>query len=630
MPKEDRRLELALRWTLLAAYAAVTFVLTIRHEPWADELQAWLIARDSTVPEIFYAMRWEGHFVPWYLMLRIFAANGGPVLCMNLLSWAFMAAAGAFFIFRAPFSLPLKALVLCSSGMLFWYPVVARCYAFIPILLFGLAACYPVRMKRPMIYGLLIACLTNTHAYFEGFCGIVFVLWAWDAWQLRADLPRPALRRIVAGLCIAALGAVFGFVQVAPGIFEARSVGNQRFWPMTMTFYERLATSFVDFAGCSKEVANVKMPILEYLWGALFLLLIAWFAILLILWAVRRPRHLAEIPGRTFVLFLMLAAAFVGAFLFALPPQEHAFHSGFQLVLDFIFLPFFAVAILSMFRASRRMGIVLLVSFLWMILFAMFLFYFLPQRALLVFLTFLFCHWVLLENPSELETAAPGAFFRLWDGPKPPSWKVRLAEMLVIYVCFTIPAGVSFAVRDFRLPFSGAKNMGEYLTKTLPPGTTVILPYYGITDAVISAYAPGLKFFCVESGSCITFCPLDGSKQEFYQKRARIVPKWDTEMQGGQLILVDRNDFMISPQWATATEGPGPHYLVCSMRFLQAFWQNNAISLQSNDRRHLFTEIYRSPHILFTASAGEQYWLFSDNVPAPAAGDFRNAAPRPF
>ena len=81
-----------------------------------------------------------------------------------------------------------------------------------------------------------------------------------------------------------------------------------------------------------------------------------------------------------------------------------------------------------------------------MIAFAMYLFYFLPQRAYLVFLTFVFCCWVLLENPAEQDSAAPGIFFRLLDGPKPPPLKRRLGELLTIYVCFTIPAYVSFAV----------------------------------------------------------------------------------------------------------------------------------------------------------------------------------------
>ena len=598
MPRENRRLDLALRLALLAVYAAVTFVLTLRHEPWADELQAWLIARDCTVPQIFRMMRWEGHFVPWYLMLHVFAANGCPVLCMNLLSWAFMAAAGAFFVFRAPFSLPMKALVLSSAGMLFWYPVVARCYAPIPFLLFALAAAYPVRLKRPLLYGALIACLTNTHAYFEGFCGIVFVLWAFDAWKRRAELPSNELRRIFAGLCIAAAGAIFGFLQVAPGMLEARSVGNQRFWPMKMNFFERLATSFVDFAGCSKEVANVNMPVLEYLWIALAIVLVAWF--------VRR--------WRTGLLYLVLAAVIFPAFYFVLPPQDHPFHARFQLILDFVFLPFFAVAVLSVFRASRRMGAVFLASFLWMILFAMYLFYFLPQRAYLVFLTFVFCGWVLLENPSEWESAAPGAFFRLWEGPKPPPANRRLAEILAIYVCFSLPACVSFAVQDFRQPFSGAKDMGEYLTKTLPPGSTVILPYYGITDAVIAAYAPGLRFYCVESGKNITFCPLDWSREEVKRRSILIVPDWIKEKRDEHVTLIDQNGFMFSPIWEPVVAGPGPHYFVCSMRFLQALWQNRIV-LQSKDRRRTFTEVYRSPRIPFTACAGEQYWLFTDDVP---------------
>ena len=582
MPLTERKKDLLLRWAVLLAYAAATLVFTLRHEPWADELQAWLIARDSTVPEIFSAMKWEGHFVPWYLMLHVFAANGAPVLFMNLLSWAFLTAAAAFLVFRGPFTLPMKALVLCSSGMLFWYPVVSRCYAPIPLLLFLLAALWRDRLTRPVLFGFLIALLTNTHAYLEGFCGAVFVLWAYDAWKLRAGLPRPRLKRIVAGLAVAAAGALFAFAQVAPGVFSARSVGNQRFWPMKMNLFERIATAMVDFAGSTKEVSNVRFPPLEYLWVALALLLVVWF--------VRRRR--------TFLLYLALAAVIFPAFYFALPPQDHPFQSGFQLILDFVFLPFFAVALLTLFRASGRMGALCLASFLWMILFAMFLFYFLPQRALLVFLSFLFCCWIMLENPDEC-VPVEGKFFRLWEGANPPPARRRLAEILILYVCFTIPACVSFTVQDFRYPFAGAKDMGEYLTKTLPPGTTVILPYFSITDAAVTAYAPGLKFYCIESGRNITFCPLDWSQSE-----------------------LDRNNFLISPHWDEAMAAPGPHYFVCSMRFIRSL-RNHIITFRIKDR--LFTEIYRSPRIRFTSVAGEQYWLFTDE--AVPVGDFESAAP---
>ena len=386
-------------------------------------------------------------------------------------------------------------------------------------------------------------------------------------------------------------------------MLNARSVGNQRFWPLKMNFFERLATSFIDFAGCSKEVANVNMPILEYLWVALLIVLIAWF--------VRRRR--------TLVLYLMLAAVFFCAIYFILPPHKHPFQSPFQLFLDFVFLTFFAVAMFSLFRVSRRMGLVCLASTLWMIVFAMYLFYFLPQRAYLVFLTFVFCCWVLLENPAEQESAAPGTFFRLLDGPKPPPMKRRLAELLAVYVCFTIPSCISFAMQDFRHLFSGAKNMGEYLTKTLPPGSTVGLPFYGITDAVISAYAPGIKFYCVESGKNITFCPLDWSDDEVRRRSVLIVPNWITEKNDEYITLIDQTGFMYSPIWDPVLAGPGPHYFVCSMRYLQAL-RVNPVRLQSKDRSRTFTEVYRSPLIPFTACAGEQYWLFTDE-PLPGQTD---------
>ena len=117
----------------------------------------------------------------------------------------------------------------------------------------------------------------------------------------------------------------------------------------------------------------------------------------------------------------------------------------------------------------------------------------------------------------------------------------------------------------------------------------------------------------MESGADITFCPLDWSQRKLNRQHALIIPKWDVEEHNGQIVLVDRNDFMISPQWEPALDGPGPHYFVCSMRFLQAL-RKNKLYLQSKDRKHLFTEIYRTPVIPFTASAGEQYWLFSDEA----------------
>ena len=46
---------------VLALYAVVLAVAIPFHEPWADEAQAWVLARDSSLWEIFrYRLHYEG------------------------------------------------------------------------------------------------------------------------------------------------------------------------------------------------------------------------------------------------------------------------------------------------------------------------------------------------------------------------------------------------------------------------------------------------------------------------------------------------------------------------------------------------------------------------------------------
>src|SRR5690242_13054728 len=56
------------------ALAIVFFVLcllrTLAHVMWRDELQAWMIAREShSLAELFYNARYEGHPALWFLLL---------------------------------------------------------------------------------------------------------------------------------------------------------------------------------------------------------------------------------------------------------------------------------------------------------------------------------------------------------------------------------------------------------------------------------------------------------------------------------------------------------------------------------------------------------------------------------
>ena len=54
---------------IMTIYALSSFLLLVFHESWRDEAQAWLIARDLNFFEIIKQLKYEGHFLLWFVIL---------------------------------------------------------------------------------------------------------------------------------------------------------------------------------------------------------------------------------------------------------------------------------------------------------------------------------------------------------------------------------------------------------------------------------------------------------------------------------------------------------------------------------------------------------------------------------
>lgn len=115
-------------------YIAIIAIVMCFHEPWFDEAQSWLIARDSPIASIFsIRTHYEGHPPFWNLLLAIAAKNGVPyefgikgiqLVCASLL--------GAWLIFKSPFkhaSSLATFLIPFTYFVCFQYGVTSRPYA---------------------------------------------------------------------------------------------------------------------------------------------------------------------------------------------------------------------------------------------------------------------------------------------------------------------------------------------------------------------------------------------------------------------------------------------------------------------------------------------------------------------
>ncbi|MCM1168236.1 MAG: hypothetical protein NC401_19800, partial [Ruminococcus sp.] len=154
-----------LLWGIFAAYSLLTLLGALNHEVWMDEAQAWVILRDAPLNELPRILKVEGHPPLWYLILYPFVKLGFPADYVSLISWFFMAAGALVLLFKVELPLPLKAVILASGGFLYFNSVMLRVYCLIPPLMFLILWIYPKRRERPVLYGLLIALLANTHIF---------------------------------------------------------------------------------------------------------------------------------------------------------------------------------------------------------------------------------------------------------------------------------------------------------------------------------------------------------------------------------------------------------------------------------------------------------------------------------
>lgn len=193
----------------LALFAAWVLVIGAAHEPWVDEAQAWLLARDSGFVELLVErVRYEGTPGLWHAILWVAIRCDLPYGQLYLLSGGFAIAGAAALLWFSPFPTWMRLAIISSYFFAYQYAVVARSYA-IDLLLIPLAAAwFGTRTERPVRYAATIGFLANLNAH--SFVAAA-ALGAEMGWQL---LRQGKLRRRESwvALLVAALLGVFALV----------------------------------------------------------------------------------------------------------------------------------------------------------------------------------------------------------------------------------------------------------------------------------------------------------------------------------------------------------------------------------------------------------------------------------
>lgn len=152
---------------ILIIYSSLLALVMYYHEPWFDEAQAWLIARDATISELFKSItHYEGHPPLWFLILMPLAKSGVPFeIGLKSINFVIVLISITLFIFKAPFNRIYRCTVPFTYFFFYQYGVLSRPYSLMMLAFILIAMFFKKRNESPFRLTASLVLLCSSSAY---------------------------------------------------------------------------------------------------------------------------------------------------------------------------------------------------------------------------------------------------------------------------------------------------------------------------------------------------------------------------------------------------------------------------------------------------------------------------------
>jgi hypothetical protein len=187
---------------------------------WRDELEHWLLARDSTeLTDLVRNLRQEGHPAAWHLILFGVSRFTQNPLAMQLLHLGIAGGSAFFFLRYAPFPYLYRLLFCFGYFMSYEYAIISRAYGLGALCCWLYCAYYPFRYRSLIFLAFVLAVSANTSVYGTILAVICLSVFLIDgAFLHRDELRRLPLLRIVSSACILTAGLAFALRSMVPDV----------------------------------------------------------------------------------------------------------------------------------------------------------------------------------------------------------------------------------------------------------------------------------------------------------------------------------------------------------------------------------------------------------------------------
>lgn len=191
---------------VLALWVALAVLRLLTHEMWRDELQAWMIARNSATPfELINNLRYEGHPGLWPFCLYVVSRLTASPVGMQVFNLVVGTVSAGILIRWAPFSRWITASIAFGYFIAYEYGTLSRSYSLGVLCVVAFCALWTsAHRRRITLSALALAALALTSIYGVLVAAGLAAGALWETWSDRQDAARN--RRLATFAVIVALG----------------------------------------------------------------------------------------------------------------------------------------------------------------------------------------------------------------------------------------------------------------------------------------------------------------------------------------------------------------------------------------------------------------------------------------
>lgn len=267
---------------LIVVYFCLALIGILHHEMWRDEMQSWLIARDShSLVELFENTKYEGHPILWYLCLYGLSQFTHNPLIAQIFHLLIATGVVILFVKFSPFNTFNRFIFPFGYFAFYEYCIISRNYSLGVFLLFLFCVLYSRNRENYITFGVVLALLANVNAFVLVVSFFILLSLLIQAFYNRQQFLNSASKRrnLAIGTAIAALGWIASLIQIGRVADEAKvlhvGAGATKATQensITQTFFEEFRKLILELTSIWRSYVPISNVSLKNFWNNNFLI----------------------------------------------------------------------------------------------------------------------------------------------------------------------------------------------------------------------------------------------------------------------------------------------------------------------------------------------------------------------